>query len=300
MQKEKHMQAFESFAARIKDNPNVLGFLIYGSLAYGTVTESSDIDLVVFVRDGSVINDKAEWSEYVVYEDGIEIHAGLVQVSKFKRRMQRMIAGDWTLSQYSKGILMYCKDESLAHFFEAIKNVGKSDAALGIIRNLGWIIVEMHRAKKWIAALDDPLYAQQFLQRACLGAAEMVMLLHGEHPDRESKPRAMELNPVLMQEVYVKPSTTIMTKKEIAHTLQVLDDFIMEHIDIWSKPIITFLADGESKTANQFSAYFGFDVEVMGYMVAKGIIERVPRTTKIFKNSNLTLEEPAYVYIEGG
>jgi len=296
-QKEKHMQAFESFAARIKDNPNVLGLLLYGSLAYGTVTENSDIDLVVFVKDGSVINDKAEWSEYVVYEDGIEIHPGLVQVSKFKRRMQRMIAGDWTLSQFSKGILMYCKDESLVQFFEAVKNVGKNDAALGIIRIMGWLIVEMNRAKKWITALDDLLYAQYFLQRASLGVAEIVMLLHGEHPDRESKPRAMELDPALMQEVYVKPSTMAMTREEIAHTLQVMDDFIMEHVDIWSKPILTFLADGESKTANQFNAYFGFEVDLLNYMVSKGIIERVPRATKIFKNSKLMLEEPAYVYI---
>jgi len=295
-QREKHIQAFESFATRVKDNPNVIGFLIYGSLAYGTVTESSDIDLVVFVRDGSVINDKAEWSEYIAYEDCIEIHPAFVQVSKFKRRMQKMIAGDWTLSQFSKGILKYCKDESLTQFFEAAKKVGKSDAALGIVRDLGRMIVEMHRAKKWITALDDPLYAQQFLQRACLWAAEIVMLLHGEHPDRESKPRAMELNPTLMREIYVKPSTSIMMKEEISHTLQVMDNFIMEHVSVWSKPILTFLADGESKTANQFNAYFGFEVEIMSYMVSKGIIERVPRTTKIFKNSKLTLEEPAYVY----
>jgi len=293
-QKEKHMQAFESFAARIKDNPNVLGFLLYGSLVYGTVTENSDIDLVVFVRDGSVINDKAEWSEYVVYEDGIEIHPGLVQVSKFKRRMQRMIAGDWTLSQYSKGILMYCKDESLIQFMESAKKVGKNDAAIGIIRCLG--LLETNRVKKWITALDDTVYAQHFLQRCSLWIAEIVMLLHGEHPDRESKPRAMELNHALMQEVYVKPSTTAMTKDEITYTLQVMDDFIMEHVEVWSKPILTFLADGESKTANQFNAYFGFEVDVLGYMVSKGIIERVPRATKIFKNSKLMLEEPAYIY----
>ena len=296
-QKEKHMQAFEKFAAGIKDNPNVIGFLICGSLAYGTVTQGSDIDLAVFVRDGSVQNTEPEWLDYCVYEDGIEIHVGLIQVSKFKSRMQRMIAGDWTLSMYSKGILMHCKDESLTRFMEDARKVGQNDAALGIIRGVGLMLVEMHRARKWITALDDTLYAQQFLQRAGLWAAEIIMLLNGEHPDRESKLRAMELNPTVMNEVYVKPSITAMTKDEIAHVLQVLDDFIMEHMPLWSKPILTFLSGDKCKTAVQINTHFRFEIEVLEYMVSKGILERVSQATRIFRNSKLTLEEPAYMYI---
>ena len=297
-QKEKHMAAFESFAARVKDNPNILGFLIYGSLAYGTVTEGSDIDLVMFARDGSLMNDKAEYFEYCVQEDGVEIHIGLTQVSRFKRRMQRMIAGDWTLTQYSKGILKYCKDESLTKFMENARKVGKNDAALGILRALGFVVVEMHRANKWITVLDDTLYAQQFLQRAGLRIAESIMLLYGEHPDRESKPRAMELNPAIMEEVYVKPSTMAMTKKEIAQAIQVIDDFIMEHMPIWSKSLLTYLGNDESKTAQQCNDYFGFELDILGYMVRKGILEMAPQSTRIFKNSKLTLEEPAYMYIK--
>ena len=297
-QKKKHMAAFESFAARIKDNPNIIGFLIYGSLAYGTVAKDSDLDLVVFVRDGSLIDSKSYWVDCCANENGVEIHAGFTQVSVFKKRMQRMIAGDWTLSQFSKGILMYCKDESLIKFMEDARKVGKNDAALGIIRDLGYLAVDMHRANKWITALDDTLYAQQFLQRASLPVAEIVMLLNGEHPDRESKPRAMELNPAIMEEVYVKPSTTVMAKEDIAHTLHVLDNFIMEHMPMWSKPMLAYLGGGESKTAKQCNEYFGFEVDILGYMVKKGILEKAPQSTRVFKNNKLTLEEPAYIYIQ--
>ena len=290
-QREKHMQAFESFAARIKDNPNVIGFLISGSLAYGTVTETSDIDLSIFVRDGSLVNSKAEYAEYNAYEDGIEIHPAFLQVSKFKARMQRMIAGDWTLSMYSKGVLKYCKDESLTSFMENAKKVGANDAALGLLRCIGLLSREMRHAARW-AAEGDTFHAQHFLQRAGLWAAEAVMLLHGEHPDRESKPRAMELNPALMHEIYVKTSTTAMTKQEVEHTLRVLDAFIMEHRTLWSKPLLAFLCDGESKTAARCHSYFGFEIDVWGYL--EDVVTMVPRATKIFRNSKFMLEEVAY------
>jgi len=297
-QKEKHMAAFENFAARFKDKSNVIGFLIYGSLAYGTVTKDSDLDLVVFVQDGSLIDSKSTWVDICANEDDVEIHAGFIQVSVFKKRMQRMIAGDWTLSQYSKGILMHCKDESLKKFIDDARKVGKNDAALGIIRDLGYIVIDMERANKWITTLDDTLYAQQFLQRISLPVAEIIMLLNGEHPDRESKLRAMELNAGIMEEVYVKPGTTVMTKEEITGTLQILDDFIMEYMPLWSKPLIAYLSDEEGKTAQQCHEYFGFELDVLGYMVKKGIIEKRARLTRIFRNSKLTLEEPAYVYIQ--
>jgi len=298
-QKEKHMQAFEKFALQIKDDPNVIVFLLYGSLVYGTVSETSDIDLVILVRDGSIKPLSQDWVEYTVEVDDIEIHIGMYEISKFKRRFESLQAGNWTRSQYSKGMIMYCKDDSFIDFFESIRIVGKDEAIRGFIRMLEYLCVGMTRARKWITTLDDDLYAQNFIQSCSWPVSEMVVLLNSEHPDREARLRAMELNPKLMHEVFIKPTTTVMSKDDIWHALRVLDNFLMEHVHIWSKPILDFFSDGEMKTLSECDRYFGFEMGcAISYLVQKGFLYRVSKQSRLFKNSKLTIEETAFMYIK--
>lgn len=42
----------EQFIAELREDPNVLGVLLFGSWARGNQREDSDIDLIVIVRDG--------------------------------------------------------------------------------------------------------------------------------------------------------------------------------------------------------------------------------------------------------
>lgn len=292
-QREKHLQALKSFIKRVEKDPNLVAILLYGSLAYGTVWERSDIDVELIVRDGTEFSQR--WV-YVIEEDGIEINISAIgELSKFKNELQKLRNG-YDHGKYGKGILVFSKDESLSELFEDAQKIGDDDAPKSFAAKIGTLLNWMHKAEKQAVVLDNPLYAQRFLQLCAPVVAEMELVRHGENPNREAINRAQELNQSLMQEVYVKPSTMAMTKAEINHTLKVLDDYLMQHMDWWSRHILRFLSDGEIKAVSHIWEYCGS--APVEYLAEKGVIMQATHPVRIFRKSKLTLDEKAYFYIK--
>ena len=292
-QREKHLQALKSFIKRVEKDPNMVAILLYGSLAYGTVWERSDIDVELIVRDGTEFSGR--WF-YVIEEDGIEINITAIgELSKFKNELQKLRNG-YDHGKYGKGILVFSKDESLSELFEDAQKIGDDDAPKSFAAKIGTLLNWMHKAEKQAVVLDNPLYAQRFLQLCAPVVAEMELVRHGENPNREAINRAQELNQSLMQEVYVKPSTMAMTKAEINHTLKVLDDYLMQHMDWWSRHILRFLSDGEIKAVSHIWEHCGS--APVEYLAEKGVIMQATHPVRIFRKSKLTLDEKAYFYIK--
>lgn len=59
---KKHLDILESEVKKLKQNKNVKGVLLIGSVAYGMATDNSDLDLIVISNENKFV------SEYV---DGI-------------------------------------------------------------------------------------------------------------------------------------------------------------------------------------------------------------------------------------
>lgn len=295
-QKEIHIQALKSFTEKVKIDPNVIALVVSGSLAYGTVWKRSDIDLTMLVRDG--MNKKFDL--YNIDENGVEIHMILMPVSVFKKEMRQLRAGQFSHGYYGKGEIVFSKDESLYPIFEETRIVGLDDVSMSIIPCVQMLLVNMYRAEKWITALHDPLYAQHFLQYCAGSVADIILLMNKEEPTRESLLRAMELRPELMHKIHVIPCTTTMTEDGIRDTLKLLDDFILESMDLWSVPILRFFSDGELKTSSEFERFMGQDVIFcLTYLAEHGLLERVTKASRVFKQSALTVEEIAYIAIGG-
>ena len=292
-QREIYMQALNSFIRRVKKDPHIVAVLLYGSLAYGTVWERSDIDVELIVRDGTEF--KWRWV-YVIEEDGIEINiSSIIELSAFKNELQKLRNG-YDHGIYGKGVLTFSRDESLCKMFEEAKKIGEDDASKSFTAKIGVLLGWMHKAEKQVTVLNNPLYAQRFLQLCAPIVAEMEMIRHSENPNREAIHRAQELNPILMQEVYVKSSTMAMTAEDVKHTLKVLDDYILAHMPWWSTHILRFFSDGEIKTVSHIWEHCG-PVPV-SYLTEKGVIIQATHPVRIFKKSKLTLDEKAYFYLK--
>jgi len=289
-QKEKHLNALNCFAERIKKDPSVIALLLYGSLAYGTVWERSDIDVELIVRDGT--ETPKDW--LLIEEAGVEFEiVGYNWITKFKNYLQK-VRGSFDHAIYGEGTLVFSKDEALYEMMEEARTIGKDDAPKVFAATINGLLNWMYKAEKHITVIKNPLYAQRFLQLAASLVAEMELIRVMENPNREAIIRAMQLNPTLMHEVYVIPSTTSMTEKDIHHTLKVLDDYLMQHMDWWSKHIIRFLSDGEVKTYSHISKQLG-NVPLK-YLEEKGVLVRVTKPAQLFKKSKLTIDEIAYIY----
>jgi len=282
-QKEKHMNALNNFAERMKKDPNIVAMLVYGSMAYGTVGRKSDIAGTLITRDGSVSK-----KSFLADEDGIFICFGLREVTKFKKDLQELRSGyDHALLGSSN--IVFSKDKSLVELHEATRRIGSDDAPKAFAAKIGGLYNWMWKAEKHITLIKDPLYAQRFLQLSAAIVAEMELIRHKENPNREAIRRARELNPQLMHEIYTIPSTKVMTEEEIWHTINVLDDYLMKHMDWWSEHILKFLDDGEAKIGSWGA---------MTYLEDKGVIMRAILPTRLFKNSKLTIDEVAYIYVK--
>ncbi|MCL2405332.1 MAG: nucleotidyltransferase domain-containing protein [Defluviitaleaceae bacterium] len=285
-QHEKHMQALNSFAMRVEKDPNVIAMLLYGSLAYGTVGRKSDIGITLIVRDGSIANERG----FSADEDGIYVSChGLREVSKFKKDLQEL-RGGYEHALLGSGKLIFSKDEALIALHEATRKIGVDDAPRAFAAKIDGLFNWMWKAEKHITLINDPLYAQRFLQLSAAIVAEMELIRHRENPNREAIRRARELNPKLMHELYTIPSTTAMTVEDVRHTLDVLDEYLMKHIEWWSRHILRTLCDGEPKLRGWWGA--------VTYLEEKGVIMRTTLPRRVFKNSKLTVDEVAYVYIK--
>ena len=290
-QKEKHMQAMNSFVDKVKNDPHVIALLLWGSLSYYEVWEKSNIEFTMLVRDKS-----ASVAGYFGDADGYELNLHLMEISKFKETLQQSRAGEFWHSAWGKGTIVYTKDESLLTFFEEARQAGKDDFVRTFIRFIDFMMGATVKAEKWITVYGNALYAQRFLHMAYMQVADMVLLQHGEEPTRESVLRAMDLEPEFMHEVFVVPTTTAMTVADVQRVLGVIEAYLVKHMDWWSKPILRFLSDGEVKTASHIGRQISAGYRALDFLARKGVIARVTKPSRVFKNSKLTIDEVAYIY----
>jgi len=171
IQREKHMRALNSFAEKMEKDPCVIALLLYGSMAYGTVWEKSDIDVELIVRDGTVA--PTDW--VFIEEEGIQFEiTGFVEVSKFKSSLQKRRDG-FDHGMHGSGKLVFSKDESLHELFEASRTLGRDDIPRAFASSIEYVWVMMRRTEKHITVMDEPLYAQRFLQLCAATLADMVL-----------------------------------------------------------------------------------------------------------------------------
>lgn len=297
-QKQKHLAALDRLVEQVKPDPNVIALLLSGSLAYGTVWEKSDIDLTLIVRDNAGLEPYAP--DYCLEEDGIEIHLALDEISSFKHTMRKQRGGQGVHSYLGLGRLVFSKDDSLYDFFEETRTVGGDDTVLSFIDVAEMLIAYMNRAEKWVTVFRDPLYAQRFLSACAMYMGELIVLLHGEDPNREAILRAMELEPEVMGPVYQRPYSGRMTCEEVLDVVRHCDDFLMAHVQWWSAPLLRYLEDGQPRRVSQFIRHFGVSgmFGPLAYLAQKGVLVRVTQPARVFKHSRFTLEEVSYMYIK--
>ena len=295
-QKEKHLHAMNKFVDKVNNDPHVIALLLWGSLSYYEVWEKSNIEFTMLVRDKSA----SVMTHYYGDADGYELNLHLMEVSKFKEMLQKTRAGDFFHSAWSKGTFVYTKDESLPVFFEEARQAGKDDLVLSAVEAIGRMLYYMIKAEKWITVYGNALYAQRFLHSAYIPAADLVLMRHGEEPTRESVIRALELDPGLMHKIFVVPATTPMTVADVQHTLGVMEAYLTEHMDWWSKPVLQFLGDGEEKSFSHIERQLKVGFRALDFLAEKGIIARITKPSRLFKKSKLTVEEIAYIYHKEG
>ncbi|MDF2537952.1 MAG: nucleotidyltransferase [Herbinix sp.] len=294
--KERYVAATESFISKVKDDPNVIAVIICGSLAYDQVWEKSDVDMTLVVRDQVLKNDS-----YCIIEDDITINVHLVQRSGFKRFLDGIGGGSFAHSYFSKGRIAYTTDDSLYEYFEEFKTLGSDDMALSVMVIACDLVHCYDKCLKWLTVKKDLLYAQYYLLKAAEGIARMEVCLNGESPTRECIQKAEQFTPGITKAYYRDAMSHHYTEEEAAEAIEGIDRYLEAHLDVITKPVISYMADQEIKTVTMIKRHFHSDshfiVGIFDYLADKGVIAKVSQTIRLTPKSKPSVEEMGYLYV---
>ena len=292
--RQRYQAAIDRFIERVKEDVNVIAVIVGGSVAYDVIWEKSDVDMAVVVRDQPLKNDY-----FCVEEDGIFLSVFIMPRSQFRRGLERSIGGSFMQSYLANAMIVYSTDESLNEFFEESKTIGADDIALSALRLASELIGLMHKAQKWLSVRRDAAYAQYYLLKTAETIAHMELCMRGLPISRSAIQKAMALNPEVMSLFYHEPMTRRLSEAELQDRLERLDGYIQGKMDLFQKPVIAYLADGEIKTAamigKQLHTDSGFLIEALNYLAEHGRIEKASQLIKLTPKSRLSVEESGFM-----
>lgn len=293
--RERFQGAIDSFIDKVKDDPNVIAVLVSGSYAYDVIWEKSDLDMQIIVRDQRLT------STYVsLVEDGITINAGLIPRSAFKRDMEGSIGGSFFQSFIAQAQIVYSTDESLYEYLEELRHIGDDDKALTALMHAFFLISNAHKAEKYLVARHDAVYAQYFLLKCVENIAGIELCIRGIPIARNAIQKALGFNPEIMHLFYTDLMSRQLSESELAERIQRLDGYIEEHMPLFQRPVLEYLADGEIKTVSMISKYIhaeGPMTELLDFLAERGVIEKVSQQIKLTAKSRMAIEEIGYFHV---
>ena len=131
--------------------------------------------------------------------------------------------------------------------------------------------------------------------------ARIEVLKHGETPRRKPIYQALKHNPSFFNAVFTdlidKPKDEAMLRE----ALEQVDRYLEDNLQLLFKPLLDFLEEsGEERTITDLFMHFGKRELALGmaceWLAQKGIIEQFSAPIRLTKDSQTSVEEPAYYY----
>ena len=293
-QQRRYRDAVDSFVDKIRDDPNVIAVILYGSVAQGTAWEKSDVDITVVVRDQKLTN-----KDYGIYEDNITFGLDICQRSEFKREIEKVLTGSVGHSFNTTSKVIFTRDESLYEYFEENAKIGRSDVEKAIFNSINWLLGTMDKIEKWLVVKNDATYARYYVLKAAEIIAQIEVTSNLLVPTREAILQAAAINPGLIDEFYSEPMSREMTEAEIRGLLKKMDGYIQTHMGAVLNVARDYFGDGEMKTGTMISKHFQSNMHymhpILDYLSDKGYLDKVSQTIRITPKSKLAVEEVAYI-----
>jgi len=293
----RYESALSAFVNKIKNDPNILAIILYGSLAKDSAWEKSDVDTYVLVREM-----KSKVHSYCIEEDGIIINVNLQSELDFKRSLEKSQGGGMNHSFFSRAKIMYATDDSWHDFLADMQKFGADDRALSFFQEATGLIGQIEKVEKWLAVREDPLYAQLNVLYLANYYANMRLILDGKPISREAIVKVMEYDPATMKMLYERPLSGKMSRMEIKVIIAFCRQFLTDNLDLIKKPITAYMSYGEVHTVTalvrHFNSFSHGIYHIFDFLAEMGIMARTTQPVRITPKSRHTADEVAFVYIE--
>jgi hypothetical protein len=300
-------KALQLFLDRVRADPNLLAAVLVGSLTEETVWRRDAISLWLIEKDGVTKRLRADGEDPRIFrtlvEEGVNLHVELIPRSRFKRMVEGSARTAFRYSFFARRKLVYCKDPSLAKWFEDADTVARRDQERELCIATTWLIHAIRHATRLLEHQRDlDLAFQELLGGAhCVAAAEVIA--SGEVHEGLVIQRGLELAPALMRQVYLDLLAAPRTAENLGKTLAALEAYLDQHAEARLRPVLSYLRKEKrlvplSELADHFahSQLFPWHLEsACEWLEEKKRIGKFSAPFGLTKLSRVEVEEPAYL-----
>jgi predicted nucleotidyltransferase len=297
-----YARALETLIAKVRTDNCIVAAVLVGSLAYDTVWERSDIDLILVTEEAQK---QTLFESVCLVEDGVIVHCNLVTRSQFRKLLEAAIHGSFVHSLLGKGEILFSRDETLVELFEARHALGDRDRSIMLLSTALRLLPGLTKAEKWFHAKKDYDYCLLWIMKCVDGLASLELLLGGEVPSREVIQRALVLNPALFRQIYTDLIHADPTPSQLGQALTEIGTYLRNNVEPIFGPLLDYLRrEGEIRSITEINHFFSHNFHIEGvdsaceWLADEGFIDKLATPVRLTTKSRVSMEEAAY-YLPG-
>ena len=297
--------ALDNLTETLQEDMYILAAVLTSNLAEDNVWEKTTPYITLILRDGTRFKQK----EYQLIEDGIPFRVQLHTRSDYRKLLDGTLQGSALHSILAESRVLFSKDslfsvDGNANFRvgdSSYLQVGERDKHSQLLNAGANVTAILAKAEKWFHLKRDMDYTFLYLTYAVRELARIEVLMHNETPRRKVIYQALAHNPSFFNTVF----TGLIDKQKDAamlrDALERIDVYLEENLRTLFKPLLDFLEEsGEERTITDIYTHFGsrqlaFEM-ACEWLAQKEVIEQFSAPVRLTKDSQTSVEEPAYYF----
>ena len=298
-------QALDNLTDTLREDMYILAAVLTNNLAEDNVWEKTTPHLTLILRDGTKFKQKA----YQLIEEGIPFRVQLHTRSDYRKLLEGTLQGSSLHSILAESRVLFSKDslfsvEGNANFRvgdPSCLQVGERDKHSQLLNAGANMAAILAKAEKWLHLKHDIDYTFLYLTYAVRELARIEVLLHNETPRRKVIYQALAHNPSFFNPVFTDLIDKPKDETMLRDALERIDAYLEDNLQTLFKPLLDFLEEsGEERTITDIYTHFGsrqlaFEL-ACEWLAQKEVIEQFSAPIRLTKDSQTSVEEPAYYF----
>ena len=301
-----HIQnAVESITDTLEQDRYILAAILTSNLAENNVWKKTAVQITLILQDGT----KFKQRQFQLIEEGIPIRVQLYTRNAYRKLLDSTLQGSTLHSILADSRVLFSKDSLFSVDGDANFSIGdpsylqvaERDMHSQLLNAAAMATTIIAKAEKWLHLKQDINYTFLYLTYLARELARIETLMHGETPRRKVIYQALEHNPSFFNAIFTDLIDKPKNEAMLRDTLEQIDMYLEDNLRTLFKPLLDFLEEsGEERTITDI--YMHFDKRELAlelaceWLAQKEIIEQFSAPVRLTKDSQTSVEEPAYYY----
>ena len=298
-------RAVESISDTLEQDMYVLAAILTSNLAEDNVWEKTAVYITLILRDGTKFKQK----QHQLIEEGVPIRVQLYTRSDYRKMLDRTLQGSTLHSILADSRILFSKDSLFSIDGDANFPVGdpsylqvsKRDMHSQLLNTAADATAALAKTEKWFHLKRDMNYTFLYLTYLVRELARIEVLMHGETPRRKVIYQALKHNPSFFNAVFTDLIDKPKDEAMLGDALEQINQYLEDNLQTLFKPLLDFFEEsGDERTITDIYTHFGkrelaFEL-ACEWLAQKGIIEQFSAPIRLTKDSQVSVEEPAYYF----